>query len=494
MQTLWECAGLQLCIFSTLSERPAFALVVGLSYSFLRSCVELGYAYWYYWMEVDLLRPHAPAPDAIEPTTVYTDMHTGSFAKCLAAFCAQTTLFVLFFIAVTQQEAITQENENTQILQFCLGACISSVVRLFDTSFVKGEYRSVWKNYITYYPNYYDRSHLFVARFLMSFLANSVLSMATLFLLPVVLMNADNFMEFVKDATCVLFIAELDTLQIVTAAQKIPGQDPGQTEHLPRAPSEPSHCSLDHEEDDGKDDPFHSQFMPMIPRAPRVAWERPDRPGSPGPPGPPGPKEPDPPAPDPPVKDPPVKEADPPEPDPPKVKEPNPPQPHPPVKEPDPPAQKFALKLGADLPPAVKEANPSEPKVKEPSFKALPRLAPKANCSFLRALPMPAPATEFDRLEPPWGRGACRTEISSRMSLRPTCTAGSLPGATASPGVRMGASPTILGKDEMDFTEVWVPQVSQREWKTSLETLDATHVAAGDITPETDPCGDPVLE
>ena len=49
----------------------------------------------------------------------------------------------------------------------------------------------------------------------MSYTVNELFAATAHLVLPFVLMDAPENMDFVKDATCVLFIAQLDTLQVV---------------------------------------------------------------------------------------------------------------------------------------------------------------------------------------------------------------------------------------------------------------------------------------
>ena len=64
----------------------------------------------------------------------------------------------------------------------------------------------------------------------MSYTVNELFAATAHLMLPFVLMDAPENMDFVKDATCVLFIAQLDTLQVVAPDHEIPLEE----EELPR--------------------------------------------------------------------------------------------------------------------------------------------------------------------------------------------------------------------------------------------------------------------
>ncbi|CAK9094690.1 unnamed protein product [Durusdinium trenchii] len=203
--TCWEQVGTFLFLFSLAKVSSGAALTFSLTYSLARSLMDLAYSYVYY-RKFGL----RGVPTKVSPTSAYTDMHSGSIAKALAAFSLQATLYAVVFWAAAEQETVATEK---QILFYVLGAFIASVVRLFEPTFITGEFGEVWKPYLMTFPAFRQPNDCYCVRFFLSFIVNGWLSHATLCLIPVILMNSETAIDFVKDSVAVLFIAELDRIK-----------------------------------------------------------------------------------------------------------------------------------------------------------------------------------------------------------------------------------------------------------------------------------------
>ena len=125
----------------------------------------------------------------------------------------QLMLYLLVVGAVYNQDKV-EEFTFQQYVFFVCGALVSTVLRVREHTFYHTEYKPFWEPYC---EEFWEQKHCgrFCYRLICSLLANQIFSQAVLILLPVVLMNAPDLMEFVKDATCVAFISQMDNLQNV---------------------------------------------------------------------------------------------------------------------------------------------------------------------------------------------------------------------------------------------------------------------------------------
>jgi biopolymer transport protein ExbB/TolQ len=153
----------------------------------------------------------------LKPVSVYTDLEAGNPVEYLTVLFVQLMLYLLVAGAVYNQDKV-KEFTFQHLVFYVGGALVSSVLRAREHSFYHTEYKPFWEPYCEecWEPK---RKLNFRFRLFCSLLANEIFSQAVLILLPVVLMNAPDLMEFVKDATCVAFISQMDNLQNVADDQ-----------------------------------------------------------------------------------------------------------------------------------------------------------------------------------------------------------------------------------------------------------------------------------
>ena len=153
------------------------------------------------------------------PVSVYTDLN-GNILECLAMFSVQLMLFCFVALTVLGQDKLDMDLwMNTgkpfvdeQLFFYVCGALVSVVLQIRGHSFIHNELLPFWE---PYFEEFADSDHWPRFRLFCSLLVNHVFSEVVLTLLPVILMNSENLMEFVKDATCVAFISEMDNLHNV---------------------------------------------------------------------------------------------------------------------------------------------------------------------------------------------------------------------------------------------------------------------------------------
>lgn len=202
MGRLWESAGHFFLLFAMLKHSPQFALVFVLLYFLLyslRFCL------------CSVPRPAKFKHLKLQPVSVYTDLEAGNIIECFAMLGGQIMLYCLVALTVYDQDNMEGFTDQ-QVFFFCAGALASAVLRTREHSFLENEWKPFWKPYFEeFYHQYSD--HWPRLRLCWSVLVNEVFAQMVLILLPVVLMNAPDLMEFVKDATCVAFISHLDNFQ-----------------------------------------------------------------------------------------------------------------------------------------------------------------------------------------------------------------------------------------------------------------------------------------
>mmetsp|Transcript_71291 Transcript_71291/g.167007 ORF Transcript_71291/g.167007 Transcript_71291/m.167007 type:complete len:323 (-) Transcript_71291:166-1134(-) len=208
---LWEGAYIFLFQYGCLKHSVTFAAILVLVYSLIRSSfhVVVGIRCAKKDMEKQVDN------DELQPVSVYTDMEAGTFLKCVAVFVLQMLLYVMLFRWINSQPVIDPETtEEVVTWYFIAGAIVSTVSRTMSAGFVSGELLPFWAVYFYAHGGKYHRSHHYPKmRFFMSWLVNSYLNHAIFLMLPLVVMISDNDMEFVKDATAVLFISQLDSFE-----------------------------------------------------------------------------------------------------------------------------------------------------------------------------------------------------------------------------------------------------------------------------------------
>jgi len=224
--SMWESCSVYTLVYGTLKHSPAFAMSLVIGYSSFRALLMVFInAYDVGMYQEKKLKEK----DAIEPVSVYTDIHQGAALHCVAVFTVQVMLYLFMLLTVYSQQKYDEdmylEHEGRPTTLYVCGAIISTVVRSQDEGFLFGECRPFWQPYFCCdgFENE-KKQHcqcVVYLRLLMSVIVNEILANAALFLLPTILMVAPDYMEFVKDATCIMFISKLDTLPAIEEDQKI---------------------------------------------------------------------------------------------------------------------------------------------------------------------------------------------------------------------------------------------------------------------------------
>ena len=214
LSSLWESAALFVLLHSTLKYSPAIAVVEAFCYSLYQGTV--------------VFLRHKPKVQAeakrkhLQPVSVYTDLHVGNVIECLTVFVLQVMLYMFLLLTVYHQEKLIEEEiTEQQFFMYVCGSIVGIVLRLREPSFLAAEWEPFWRPYFCE-EGFQRRHHFARARCFMSWLANEAFARTIFFLLPVILMYSPDLLEFVKDATCIVFIAHLDDVQSTDEEQWIP--------------------------------------------------------------------------------------------------------------------------------------------------------------------------------------------------------------------------------------------------------------------------------
>ncbi|CAE7705290.1 unnamed protein product [Symbiodinium necroappetens] len=205
LATLWESAALFILFYSTLKHSPAIAVLEAFVYSLYQGGLAL--------------LQHKPKEQSeseqrkhLQPVSVYTDLHVGNFFECVTVFVLQVMLYMFLLLTVYHQEKlIEKEITEQQLFMYVCGSVVGLVLRLREQSFLAAEWEPFWHPY--FYEDFRRPHHFAKVRCFMSWLANEAFARTIFFLLPVILMYSPDLLEFVKDATCIVFIAHLDDVQ-----------------------------------------------------------------------------------------------------------------------------------------------------------------------------------------------------------------------------------------------------------------------------------------
>ncbi|CAK9025865.1 Uncharacterized protein SCF082_LOCUS17262 [Durusdinium trenchii] len=123
----------------------------------------------------------------------------------------QLMLYCLVAMTVFGLDKV-EDFTDQQVFFYMCGALVSTVLRIRAHSFEHSEYLPFWE---PYFQEFFNSDHWPKLRLFCSLLVNEFLSQSVLILLPLILMESTDLMEFVKDATCVAFISEMDNLRNV---------------------------------------------------------------------------------------------------------------------------------------------------------------------------------------------------------------------------------------------------------------------------------------
>lgn len=208
MKSLVESCGLFMWVYAMLKHSPQLILLQVVGYlTFFSS--------WFVFVLCCTPRKKKEElkKKELKPVSVYTDLQVGNFLESITMLFVQLMLYLLVAGAVYNQDKIEEFTFQKYVFYGC-GAFVSTVLRVREHSFYHTEYKPFWEPYCEEFWEPKDKCS-FWYRLIFSLLANQIFSQAVLILLPVVLMNAPDLMEFVKDATCVAFISQMDNLQNV---------------------------------------------------------------------------------------------------------------------------------------------------------------------------------------------------------------------------------------------------------------------------------------
>ena len=212
---MWESVSLYLLIYAAQKHSPLFTVIFGAAYVVLRS-----------FLLLLLFRKTAPFDElntteetSLAPVSVYTDLRTGTTFEYMGVFGIQVTLYMMLMLSVVDQPALTGK-EDEKVWFFIIGSFIGTVMRSQQGAFHSIEWVPFWKRYFN--EGFKDKEYHFPwRRIFLSWLVNELFAQTTLLMLPLILIGSSDRVEFVKDATAVLFIAELDKLESITVKQEI---------------------------------------------------------------------------------------------------------------------------------------------------------------------------------------------------------------------------------------------------------------------------------
>ena len=168
--------------------------------------------------------------ESLVPTSVYTDIHIGNLLQCAGIFSGQVMLYCLAMQGVLDREIYADRTIPTKsTLFFCAGTVVAfmqEVVNIIDDQWKK-EWEDFWCVYFAKRgPGFRPPSHHHPwIRVVMSFLVNNYFMKTMITVLPCALMESSDSMEFVKDATSILFIAKIDDV-LFSWSHHVPLSDP----------------------------------------------------------------------------------------------------------------------------------------------------------------------------------------------------------------------------------------------------------------------------
>ena len=160
--------------------------------------------------------------EGLKPVSVYTDVQ-GDLYEFTFTCMVQVTLYAYLLEWVSNQDPFDHLWDFTEQRKFFDAGClIGVVIRRFTETFHKGEFECFWTKWYEArldelrnlsWSEWVKEMSGEIVRFASSWVVNDVLALTAIFLFPVILSKSDNQMEFVKDATAVMFIAEMDNLK-----------------------------------------------------------------------------------------------------------------------------------------------------------------------------------------------------------------------------------------------------------------------------------------
>ena len=208
-----ESIAVYLCLYSGLKIDPRDAATLIYFYAGFSSLVRL------LWNVSEAKKKDFESKDVLEPASVYTDVWLALGIEYTGIFGIQLLLYGKVLGVLLWDTETLNDDSEANIRRFRDAAIVSCALRGITPSWSSGEWRPFWRH--IYFDDKFAgyRSKALAVRFLFSLIVNEFLAQMTLFALPAILMKADDDLEFVKDATSILFIAELDSLQNIDEQQ-----------------------------------------------------------------------------------------------------------------------------------------------------------------------------------------------------------------------------------------------------------------------------------
>ena len=138
----------------------------------------------------------------------------GQLDECLAVFSVQIMLYIYVVESVYSREPIPHDDEATA--KYLAGALFGLVMLAQHGALMTLEGSDFWIPYIWHYAPCKPIVSLLglTLRIVMSWMVNQFFAEMAFIMLPVVLLDSSNSLEFVKDATCILFIAGLEQAEL----------------------------------------------------------------------------------------------------------------------------------------------------------------------------------------------------------------------------------------------------------------------------------------
>lgn len=162
-----------------------------------------------FWKRPMLMRPQEGGTTGayIEAKCTYQDINK-PFEQCLFKFGLQVMLLIFYTRSLLSIDSVATIT-NQQLIFFLCGIPIAVIGIEEASNFFNNQYAFWWL--LAKHPKGHERTNWQIRAFL-SWVVNEVMQMFVFMTLPLVLMSADSELEFVKDATAVLFITALDDL------------------------------------------------------------------------------------------------------------------------------------------------------------------------------------------------------------------------------------------------------------------------------------------
>lgn len=204
----------QLLVFGSLKSSPAAALAVCMVMPLILCVFTIFFCATQLRAAKEERRASILVVESLMPTSVYTDIHLGNMLQCLAIFGGQVMLYSFVLQGVLEREAYANGSVPAKSTGFFVaGAFVSFMQEIVDI--IQDQWRIEWEKFWSVYfgkPGFRTRVHWPLSRVTMSFLVNCYFQKTMLCVLPLALMDSSNSMEFVKDATSILFISKIDDI------------------------------------------------------------------------------------------------------------------------------------------------------------------------------------------------------------------------------------------------------------------------------------------